>query len=337
MQKKSKVVVTGANGHVGNNLVRELVKQGYDVRATVRNINDPKKTKVLKELGVEIVQADLLDKESLVKAFTGCEGLFQIAAGFKMHTKDLDLDVRKPAIDGTINALEAAKEAMIKKIVYTSSVAAIGSSKVNEQKDESHWNDNASEFYAQCKNEAEKLLWKKAKELNLDVVTILPGMIIGPNFYQHTPSTYFFKKLLNGKIPMMLPVSFSYVDVRDVVSAHIKAYETKHSAGRYIACGDLISMKDVMGIFRDHDPSLKLPTKQAPKFLIPLLPCLDAIENKLTGNMRTMTKGVIDDYLNGTVQNFNKKKIKSDLGWQARPINETLIDTLNWIKLNNIP
>lgn len=333
---KTKVVVTGANGHVGNNLVRELLKQGYDVRATVRDINDPKKTKVLKELGVEIVQADLLDKESLIKAFTGCEGLFQIAAGFKMHTKDLELDVRRPALEGTINALEAAKEANIKKVVYTSSIAAIGSSKVNEQKNESHWNDDANEYYAQCKNEAEKLLWEKAKQLDLDVVTILPGMIIGPNFYQHTPSTYFFKKLLSGKVPMMIPISFSYVDVRDVVSAHIKAYESKDSAGRYIACGDLISMKDVMAIFREHDASLKLPTKQAPKFMIPLLPYLDAIENKLTGSMRTITKGVIDDYLNGTVQDFSKKKIKSDLNWKARPIKESLIDTLNWIKENNI-
>jgi len=331
-----KVVVTGANGHVGNNIVRSLLERGYEVRATVTNAKDPSKTKELKELGVEIFQANLLDKNSLVQAFTGCDGLFQVAAGYKLFSKDPELEVRKPALDGTENALEAAKEAGIKKIVYTSSVATVGTSDIGSQKDESAWNDDAKEFYTKAKNDAERLLWKKAKELDIDIVTILPGMVIGPNFNKHTPSTYFFKKLLTGKIPMMLPVSFSYVDTRDLAMAHVLAFESDKANGRYIACGELIDFKEVVKIYKKIDSSLKLPKKNAPKFVIPFLPALDWMENKLTGSMRTMTKGVIDEYLDGKVPAFNVSKIKIDLGWQPRPIEETLKDTLEWMKTSQI-
>lgn len=333
---RGKVVVTGANGHVGNNIVRTLLSKGYTVRATVRDIQNPNKTKELRALGVEIVEADLLDKESLVNAFSGCEGLFQVAAGYKMHTRDLELDVRRPALEGTSNALEAAHQVGIKKIVYTSSTVTIGSSRVGMKKDEKDWNNDAKEFYAKCKTEAEQLLWKKAKKLNLDVVAILPGVVIGPNFFQHTPSTFFFEKLLKGKVPMMLPISFSYVDVRDLAVAHIEAYENKDANGRYITCNDLIEMKDVIGIFKKVDSTLKLPNKFAPKFIIPMLPFLDWIETKVMGGMRTMTKGVVQEYLDGSVQDYDKSKIKKELHWKPRPIEETLVDTLKWIKNNNV-
>lgn len=331
-----KVVVTGANGHVGNNIVRALISKGYNVRATVRDINNEEKTRELKALGVEIVQANLLDKDSLVRAFTGCDGVFQIAAGFKMHTNDLELDVRRPAIDGTINVLEAASETGIKKMIYTSSVATVGSSKSGSRKDEEHWNDDASEFYAKCKTEAERILWKKAEELNLNIVTILPGMIIGPNFYRHTPSTYLFEKILKEKVPMILPIEFSLVDVRDVAEAHIKAYENENAKGRYIAAGEPIKMSGILKVIEKYNPKLKLPTRAVPKLMYPFLPLLDNLETKFTGGMRTITKGVVDEYLNGDAQSFDTSKIRTELNWTPRSVEESLIDTLTWVEKNKI-
>ncbi|WP_339720437.1 NAD-dependent epimerase/dehydratase family protein [uncultured Paraglaciecola sp.] len=336
MTQKKRVVVTGANGHLGSNIVKQLIELGYYVRATVRDLNDQQKTRVLKALGAEIVEANLLNKSSLISAFNGMDGIFQIAAGFKMHAKNPELEIRKPAMDGTNNVIEAAAECQIKKVIYTSSVASVGSSKKGQIRNESHWNDDSHEFYAKCKNDAERLLWQRAKELNINVVTILPGMIIGPHFNKHTPSTYLFDKLLHENMPMILPVEFALVDVRDVAIAHIKAFENDKAKGRYIAAGVPIAMQEVIGIISKQRPSLTLPSKYAPSFLYPLLPFFDKMESLFSGRMRTVTKGVIKEYLNGSVQNFDTGKIQNNLNWSPRPVAQSIRDTLNWIEENKI-
>lgn len=335
-EKNIKVVVTGANGHLGINITGALMQRGYQVRATVRDLNNHEKTKSLKAMGVEIVEADLLDKASLIRAFKGQDGVFQLAAGFKMHTGNPELDIRKPAIDGTINVLEAAKQCAIKKIVYTSSVAAVGSSFNGQKKNEENWNDDATEFYAKSKTDAERILWEKASELNLNVVAILPGMIIGPNFNRHTPSTYLFEKLLKEKVPMILPIEFALVDVRDVAIAHIDAFENDVSNGRYITAGEPLKMQQILNIIAKVRPELTLPTKPVPAFLYPLLPFFDKMEALFTGSMRTITKGVVSEYLNGSVQNFDTTKIQNELNWQPRCIEQSIADTLHWLETNKV-
>jgi dihydroflavonol-4-reductase len=334
--KDIKVVVTGANGHLGTNIVSALLARGYQVRATVRDITNKEKTKSLESMGVEIVEADLLDKNSLIRAFKGQDGVFQLAAGFKMHTGNPELDIRRPAIEGTLNVIEAASECNIEKMVYTSSVAAIGSSINGQKKNEENWNDDAAEFYAKSKTDAERILWKKSDELNLNVVSILPGMIIGPNFNRHTPSTYIFEKILEEKVPMILPIEFSLVDVRDVAIAHIDAFENETCDGRYITAGEPLTMQQIIDIIAKVRPDLKLPKNLVPAFLYPFLPFLDKMEALFTGSMRTITKGVVKEYLNGSAQDFDTTKIKNELGWQPRSIEQSIADTLAWVENNKI-
>jgi dihydroflavonol-4-reductase len=334
--KDIKVVVTGANGHLGTNIVSALLARGYQVRATVRDLKDKEKTKRLASMGVEIVEANLLDKNSLVQAFKGQDGVFQLAAGFKMHTGNPEFDIRRPAIEGTINVLEAANECNIKKMVYTSSVAAVGSSINGNKKNEENWNDNAAEFYAKSKTDAERILWQKADELNLNVVSILPGMIIGPNFNRHTPSTYLFEKILKEKVPMILPIEFSLVDARDVAIAHIDAFENEACNGRYITAGEPLKMQNIINIIAKVRPELKLPTKLVPAFLYPFLPLLDKIEALFTGSMRTITQGVVNEYLDGSAQDFDTTKIRNDLNWKPRSIEQSIADTLTWVENNKI-
>lgn len=334
--KKIKVVVTGANGHLGNNIVRVLVDRGYQVRATVRDITNQDKIKTIKAMGVEIVEANLLDKSSLKRAFEGQDGIFQIAAGFKMHSGNPDLDIRKPAIEGTINVLDAAHDCGINKIVYTSSVAAIGSSANGQKKNENNWNDDASEYYAKSKNDAERILWERADELNLKVVTILPSMIIGPNFNKHTPSTYLFEKILKEKMPMILPVNLVLVDVRDVANAHVDAFANDIASGRFITSGESLTMQDIIKIIGKIKPELTLPTKNVPRFLYPLLPFFDKMEAFFTGSMRTITRGVVKEYLNGSVQDFDTSKACKELNWKPRSIEHSIADTLDWLLLNKI-
>ena len=327
----NKVLVTGASGHLGFHIVSELVKRGYKVRASLRDLNNTRKTNKLKELGVEIVYADLLDRASLVQALLGCDGLFQVAAGFKILTKDMMKDVWRPAMEGTENALRAAHEAGIKKVIYTSSVAAVGMSGDGVAKDEQAWNDQAQEFYAHSKNEAEKLAWKLSRELSLNLIAVLPGTIIGPGFSEYTPSTYFFQKIAHNKLPMLPELSFSYVDVRDVAAAHVEAYEQPSASGRYIVTRETLPASKVYTIAHAAFERIKVPARHIPKFMLPLLPFMDWLENRITGSMRTLTRGVVREYMSGKQQLFDTAKAKRELAWAPRPIEDSIRDTLHWI------
>jgi len=327
----NKVLVTGANGHLGFHIVSELVKRGYHVRASVRDINNASKTNKLKKLGAEVVYADLLDRSSLVKAMQGCDGLFQVAAGYKVHTNDTLKDVWRTAMEGTENVLRAAHEAGIKKVIYTSSVAAVGLSDDGVARNEQVWNDQAQEIYARSKNESEKLAWKLSQELSLNMIAVLPGTIIGPGFSEHTPTTYFFQKIAHNKLPMLPDVSFSYVDVRDVATAHVAAYEQPSSSGRYIVTRETLPALKVYTIAHAAYNRIKVPAQRIPKFMLPLLPFLDWMENRFTGSMRTMTRGVVREYMSGKQQLFDTAKATRELAWSPRPIEDSIRDTLHWI------
>lgn len=183
-----KVLVTGANGHLGFSLVKLLKKQGYDVRAGVRNTEDNFKTSRLKKLNVEVVRADLSDPDSLDRALEGRDGLFQVAAVFNLTAKNPEEEVIRPNIDGTVNIMEAARRAGIKKLVYTSSIASVGTiADVGEDPlDESTWNDRAIEPYAISKTLSERKAWELAQLYGISMVSILPGTIIGPDFQRPT-------------------------------------------------------------------------------------------------------------------------------------------------------
>lgn len=331
-----KVLVTGANGHLGMNIVRELVNRNYTVRASVRNAEDPQKSAELRALGVEVVSADLLDRDSLVRATRGIDGVFQVAAGYKLHTQDMERDVWKPAVEGTRNIFEACRMNKVKKVVYTSSVATIGPSYSGEPLDESHWNDTAKEFYAKAKTDSEHLAWELAKEYNIDLVTILPGAIIGPHFKTYTPTTFIFQKILKNELPVKVDVSLAFVDVRDVAVAHVNAYERPEAQGRFIVAGPNYSVNQAYEVAHAFDQNVKIPQMTMPGFMIGLLPVFDWLDHKIKGSMRTITKGVVAEYMTGGKQIFDSSRAQKVLGFKPRPVEESLKDTLVWIRENQI-
>ena len=155
------VVVTGANGHIGNNLCRQLLENGYTVRGTVRSLDKAP------ELEMEFVEADVLDEQCWDKALEGAVGLFHLATIYA--TSGDGQVILDTANKGTEIVFRAAVKAGIKRIVYTSSVAAIGSTPKGVVKDESNWNDNFSLPYTQAKTESEMLAWELAEELGIDL------------------------------------------------------------------------------------------------------------------------------------------------------------------------
>ncbi len=326
-----KVLVTGANGHLGYSLVKLLQERGYDVTAAVRDAKDAKKTGPLQKLGVKLVSADLSDRESLRKALAGQDGLFQVAAAFNLTAKDPQKEVIEPNVEGTRNILEEAYKAGIKKIVYTSSIAAVGTiAKGETPLDESNWNDTATEPYAISKTLSEKLAWELAKKYNLNLVTVLPGTILGPGFAQLTSSLKLIRDVLKGQVPFAPKMALSYVDVRDVALAHLNVYENPSASGRYIATAETFTVAEICKTIKEIRPKTKTTGKELPSFIVKAMPFLDYLNHTFTGAERTLKSEILRDYLQ-RIQIYSSNRLSKEFQWKPMPIRNSLRETVDSI------
>lgn len=325
------VLVTGANGHVGNMLVRLLVEKGYRVRASVRDSKNKENIKPLEGLNVEIVSANIMKPETLVSAVEGMDGVFQVAAVYTTISDNPQKDIIDPSIIGGINVLQACKDAGVKKVVFTSSVAAIGSdSQASSPLTEENWNDKAASPYMFAKTEAERRAWDFAKKNNLNLVTICPSGVLGPGFYRHTPTTQPFELALRGQLPAVPRFGLGYVDVRDVAMAHLLAYENDKANGRYLATDQAFWLMDVLKLASEVDNRVKLPFFEIPVAVAPIIPFFDWLTNKLTGAPRQISEEMIEDF-NGKIQYASSNRIKKELGWKPMDIKQSIKDTIDWI------
>ncbi|EGD80516.1 cinnamyl-alcohol dehydrogenase family/CAD family [Salpingoeca rosetta] len=240
-------LVTGGSGYLGAHVVAMLLERGYNVRATVRDVHNPIKTDHLRSLPnsdkLELVQANLLDEESIAKAVSGCDVVFHTASPFFHMTNDEHVLV-EPAVQGTLAVLRAAKANNIKEVIVTSSTATVFAK--DTPKDhvftEEDWSDEAwlrerKIMYRVSKLLAERAAWKFVEEEcpDMRLVVMNPTLIIGP-MYQPTMNTSneFLLDMFNGRKPVIPSGFMTFVDVRDVALAHILAYENKEAKGRFL-------------------------------------------------------------------------------------------------------
>ena len=255
-----KALVTGATGFIGGNLVRELVKDGWSVRALVRPQSD---TTALEGVEVESVFGDLLDEESLRSAVKGCGSVFHAAALYRLWTPDTGAYHRVNVI-GTCNVMEAALHEGVRKVVYTSTASVFG-----------HWNggpipNEASAMtlsdmvdgYHRSKYLAEaRVLNYRSK--GLPVVIVNPTAPVGPWDVKPTPTGKIVLDFLRGKIPAYLNTGLNSVHVRDVCRGHILAHERGRVGERYILGNQNISLKRLFQLLGERvqrrAPSIRLP------------------------------------------------------------------------------
>jgi dihydroflavonol-4-reductase len=226
-----KTLVTGGTGFVGANVVRALMQRGAEVRALVRPRSD---TRNLDSLEVELVAGDLRDRGSLEAALEGCDTVYHVAAMYALWAPN-PREIYDSNVTGTINILEAARQAGVQKIVYTSSVATIGLPKDGTPGTEEvplPPEDMVSD-YKRSKYLAEQEVLKYAQR-GLPVVIVNPSFPVGAWDVKPTPSGQLIVNFLRGKIPAYVDTGLNVVDVEDVAIGHVMAAERGRIGERYI-------------------------------------------------------------------------------------------------------
>lgn len=303
----TRVLVTGANGHIGCNLVRDLLAHDYEVVAMVRETSD---TTGLGPLPITTTKGDVRDAAAVGRAMDGCELVFHLGSPYAVWAKD-PREIVEPAVRGVENVLRAAKERGVRRVVVTSSSNAVGFSRDPQKPlDETHWNDRTKSPYIRAKNEQERRTWKLADELALDVVTVLPTAVLGRLDYRRTPTTGPFVDVITGKGPV--PFAMNLADVRDVARTHVLAAERGRAGERYLAGGfdaDPETLATIIEKITGRRPKVGLP----PLWVLRVVATLTAPIAALTGKPPPITHALLDDAAGGHGV-FDCSKARRELG-----------------------
>jgi dihydroflavonol-4-reductase len=331
-----KVLVTGVSGFVGQHCAAELLKKGYAVRGSVRSLSktDEIVNGIKKEVdpkgNLEFCELNLMEDFGWDKAMEGCDFVLHVASPFVVKVPKDENELIKPAVEGTIRALKAAKEAGVKRIVITSSTAAMqgGQSGIIKINQDSWTNMDAKNVtaYFKSKTLAEKSAWEFIKnqtgDAKLELVVINPGPIYGPTLTGNLTgeSMDFFKKLIAGKVPM-LPQAYSVMsDVRDVAAIHVQALENEKANGnRFIVTTEKPhAIQEIAQILKSNGYD-KVSTKLAPTFLL-----------KFIAKFNDEMKGMLP-FVGNTIE-ADVTKTMNTFNWKPVPFEKTVLDTAKSIE-----
>lgn len=322
-------LVTGGNGHLGNNLVRLLLSENKKVRTTVRNINN---TEPLKGLDCEVVQADITDRKSLRKVFEGITNLYAVAANFSMWAKNPRTEIYDNNMQGTQNVFDIAKECGIKNIVYVSSVASLDFTKLPASVDNGY-NKDRRNWYYNSKNDSDKLALELGKKHGIRTVLVLPSAMIGSKAYKLSYSNNLVLQVLNGEIPVDTNVTLNWVDVKDVALGTYKAMEKGRDSERYILSNEKhTTLQESVKIASDLYPELKLKMpKKVPKCLLYSVAGLMEFSSKLTGKEPLLQRHYLDMFYD-LKQDYDTSKSIEELGYNPKPSKKALENALKYLK-----
>ncbi len=329
------ICVTGASGFIASYVIRKLLDNGYTVRATVRGLTKGNKYEYLTSLPgaaerLELVQAELLTEGSYDEAIAGCEYVIHTASPYVLDVKDPQHDLVDPALKGTLNVLQACgKSGSVKKVVLTSSVAAVFdepiSGHVYTEKD---WNETSSltrNPYFYSKTLAERSAWNYIEKENpaFELIVVNPSVAIGPSLVPSlNTSNQILRDVLAGTYPMIMSISWGFVDVRDVAHAHILAMENEKAKGRYLCTSETLSMREVVSILREAGynnyklPKMKM-TRRVGNALVKIL-----VSTQPKG-LRTFIRTHV-----GRGVEYDNSKIRQELGISFRSVKESILEAV---------
>ena len=327
-----KVLVTGATGYIGLHCIHQLLNQGYAVNGSVRS--PERKEEIFEALqkhntpteNLNLFTFNLTEDDGWDEGMEGCDYLLHVASPIALENHDEDFFV-KPAVAGVKRAFKFAKKHNVKKVVLTSSVAAIFDTL--EEKtyyDETDWSDPenpAISHYSKSKTLAERAAWDFVENEGnpFELAVINPALVIGPSLSGDLgESNKAIAMVATGKMPVAVPLQFGYVDVRDVATAHVLAMQNSNSNGERFALAEKdLWYKDVAKVLRDNGFD-KAPTFNVPVWLA-----------KILANFSKELKITLP-YLGRVRSVKNTSKAKDILEWNPRPAEQSIIDIAEQIK-----
>ncbi len=337
MKEPMKVLVTGANGHVGFGVCKALLARGHHVRATIRSASDTAKAAPLRALGIEdIVGLDVRTLEPFVDACRGVDVLIHVAATYAMHpTGPAETQsMLRDSTEGAANAVRAAARAGVPKVVLTSSVAALPRVRPDAPPvTEADWATDLAVPYFRAKTEGERAAWKAAEETGVKLVTLLPGTVGGPDFHRRTPSIGMIEAIMLGSMRLGAPnTNIPYVDVRDVAAAHVLAAE-RDVEGRFIIVNDHApEMRELSLLMHWTDASIPAAPAVLPDFVMSVGPHLDWLRSSLLGTPRMVSRELVGT-MRGKVTKASNARAKNELGWQQSVgLDRSLAETMAAIR-----
>jgi dihydroflavonol-4-reductase len=321
-------LVTGGSGYIGGFIIRQLIEQGWTINTTIRSL--AREAEVRETLAVPAEQlrffaADLLSDAGWAEAVAGCSHVVHVASPLPSGAVRHEDDLIVPARDGALRALRFAKAAGVKRVVMTSSVAAIayGHGKKIGTYTEADWtNVNGPQVhaYAKSKTIAERAGrdWMASDGGEMEYVSINPAAVLGPVLSaDFSSSVQIITRLLSGQLPGLPNFGFGVVDVRDVADLHVRALTAPGIDGeRFIACGPFMMMKDVAAVLRDRmgNEARRVPTRGLPDFMLQFSSLFDPTIRMVTGEL-------------GKQRITPSDHARDILGWVPRPAADTIVDT----------
>jgi dihydroflavonol-4-reductase len=321
------ILVTGGSGYIAGFLIRQLIAEGWTVRTTIRNL--AREAEVRGWLGVDdsrlsFFAADLMSDAGWAEAMAGCSHVAHVASPLPSAAPKSDDELIVPARDGALRAVRFARDAGVKRLVMTSSVAAISYGQRNKSRfTEADWTDVSSPdayAYVKSKTIAERAArdWVAANASDLEFCTVNPALVLGPLLApDFSTSLEAVKKLLEGSMPGLPNIGFGIVDVRDVADLHVKCLNAPGMAGeRFIASGPFMWLSEVAAVMKAGlgPQAKKVPTRRLPSWLVRIFARFDPVVGQIVGEL-------------DNVREQDASHARDVLGWTPRPSRESILET----------
>ena len=327
------ILVTGGSGFIAGHTIVQLLNAGHRVRATVR---DPKRESevraMVKQGGAQagdrlsFFAADLQSDAGWAAAVADCDYVLHVASPFPAYVPEHEDELIVPAREGALRVLRAARNARVRRVVLTSSFAAIGYGHLPQSTpfNETNWSDTTGSdvtAYVKSKTLAERAAWdfiaREGRDLELSVINPVAvfGPVLGPDY---STSVLLIQRLMSGAVPGSPRLSFGVVDVRDVADLHIRAMTHSAAKGeRFLAvAGDFMLIHDIAKVLKNRmgEAGKKVPTRQLPNWLVRLAALRDPLVKQILPEL-------------GKLKNGSNEKAKRLLGWTPRSSEEAIIST----------